>query len=118
MLAPETRVYKLVLDNGDCPIDDWVAAIKDVATRARILWQIDKVQRENLGQHRFFDGIGELKLDFGPGYRVYFALHGSLIVLLLGGGDKKSQSGDIDLARNRFAKWKKDGSTIEPLVEW
>ncbi len=118
MLANELRLYKLVLDDGGCPIDGWLATLRDTVTRARILRQIDKIERGNLGQHRFFDGIGELKLDFGPGYRIYFAFHGNSIVLLLGGETKSTQPNDIKFALKRFAEWKGAGSLIETLPRW
>lgn len=51
-----------------------------------------------MGDHKFFDGIGELRLDYGPGYRLYFAMQGSVVVILLCGGDKGSQERDIKRA--------------------
>jgi putative addiction module killer protein len=53
------------------------------------------------------DGVSELRIDVGPGYRVYYAAHGEKLVILLCGGDKSSQDGDIDLALEYWADWKR-----------
>jgi len=84
---------------------EWIDALKDRAGRARILVRIDRLIQGNPGQHRnLSDGVSELKIDFGPGYRVYFTQRGSRLLLLLAGGDKSTQRKDIakavQLAKN------------------
>ncbi|WP_318012825.1 MULTISPECIES: type II toxin-antitoxin system RelE/ParE family toxin [unclassified Mesorhizobium] len=59
---------------------------------------MDRVELGNLGDAKFFDGIGELRVDHGPGYRIYFVKAGNTIVILLCGGDKPSQKADIKRA--------------------
>ena len=77
----------------------WIDTLKDRAGRARILVRIDRLVHGNPGQHRNLPGgISELKIDFGPGYRVYYMLRGSMLLLLLAGGDKSSQEKDIAVA--------------------
>lgn len=66
--------------------------------KARIQVRIDRVELGNLGDTKFFDGIGELRVDYGPGYRVYFVKTGNMIIILLCGGDKSSQKADIKKA--------------------
>lgn len=74
----------------------WIDALKDLAGRARILVRIDRLLHGNPGQHRkLTNGISELKVDVGPGYRVYYTMRGAEFLLLLVGGDKSSQSKDI-----------------------
>lgn len=73
----------------------WFADLKDVRAKARIQIRIDRVELGNLGDAEFFDGIGELRIDYGPGYRVYFVKRGNMIVILLCGGDKTTQRRDI-----------------------
>lgn len=74
----------------------WIDALKDLTGRARIQVRIDRLIHGNPGQHRkLADGISELKIDSGPGYRVYYAIRGTRLLLLLVGGDKSSQSKDI-----------------------
>lgn len=75
---------------------DWLDAMKDVCGRARILMRVDRLIHGNPGSHRHLtDGISELKIDVGPGYRVYYSLRGGELLLLLIGGNKASQSKDI-----------------------
>jgi putative addiction module killer protein len=79
--------------------DAWFAGLRDRSARARIRWRIDRLSYGNPGQHRVLaGGLLELKIDHGPGYRVYYAARGSVLVLLLCGGDKQSQRKDIELA--------------------
>ena len=78
---------------------DWINALKDRAGRARIQMRVDRLVHGNPGQHRkLTDGISELKLDFGPGYRVYYTERNGEIIILLAGGDKSSQQQDIETA--------------------
>ena len=75
---------------------DWIDGLKDLAGRARILMRVDRLIHGNPGDHRSLtNGVSELKIDFGPGYRVYYSRHGTRLLLLLAGGDKSSQSRDI-----------------------
>ncbi|GAA4412933.1 type II toxin-antitoxin system RelE/ParE family toxin [Quisquiliibacterium transsilvanicum] len=77
----------------------WIDALRDQAARARILVRVERLINGNPGEHRnLTDGVSELKIDFGPGYRVYYAQRGARLLLLLAGGDKSSQSKDIRLA--------------------
>lgn len=77
---------------------NWLKSLKDARAVARIQIRIDRVELGNLGDVKFFDGIGELRVDYGPGYRVYFVKPGNTVVILLCGGDKSSQSKDIKKA--------------------
>ena len=77
----------------------WIDTLKDHAGRARILMRVERLIGGNPGRSRnLTDGISELKVDFGPGYRVYYSLRGTRLLLLLVGGHKSSQSKDIQLA--------------------
>jgi putative addiction module killer protein len=84
---------------------DWINGLKDRASRARIQVRVDRLAHGNPGQHRHLtEGVSELKIDVGPGYRVYYTERGGELIVLLAGGDKSSQSQDIkaaiELARN------------------
>src|SRR5882724_6569904 len=79
--------------------DAWFADLPDRAIKARIQARIDRVEFGNFGQHRELkSGVGELKLDFGPGYRIYYARRSDVLVILLCGGDKSTQATDIACA--------------------
>lgn len=89
------------------PFTDWLEALKDRRTRARIRTRIDRLALGNFGDHRALDGgIYELRIDWGPGYRVYFARAGNVILLLLCGGDKTTQQKDIEHAKAYLQDYK------------
>jgi putative addiction module killer protein len=94
MLVRMTEVYR-----------DWINSLRDRGGRARIQVRVDRLANGNPGQHRnLTGGISELKIDFGPGYRVYYTEREGDLVILLAGGDKSTQQQDIRtataLARN------------------
>ena len=77
----------------------WIEGLRDRAGRARVLVRVDRLIHGNPGAHRnLTDGVSELKIDVGPGYRVYYSMRGSVLLLLLAGGDKSTQDKDIALA--------------------
>ena len=83
----------------------WINELKDRSARARIQVRVDRLAHGNPGQHRnLTNGLSELKIDVGPGYRVYYTQRGAELIILLVGGDKSSQQNDIaraqELARN------------------
>jgi putative addiction module killer protein len=84
---------------------DWLDGLKDIRARARVLVRIERLAAGNPGDVKpVSEGVSELRIDYGPGYRVYFKKRGKELVILLAGGDKSSQSRDIKtalrLARN------------------
>lgn len=77
----------------------WFESLRDRQARARIDVRVFRLAHGNAGQHRVLtNGVVELKIDHGPGYRVYFTRRGTELVLLLAGGDKSSQQQDIETA--------------------
>ena len=86
----------------------WFAGLRDRAARGRIVARIERLQWGHFGDARAVgEGVSELRMDFGPGYRIYFTQRGERLVLLLCGGDKDSQSRDI-------AQAKRVASELEP----
>jgi putative addiction module killer protein len=78
----------------------WVANLKDIRAKARIAVRIDRLAAGNPGDAKpVGDGVSELRIDYGPGYRLYFTRRGQLLVILLCGGDKSSQDRDIRQAK-------------------
>jgi len=93
--------------DGKVPFLEWLAGVRDPHERARIDIRLARVRAGNLGDHRELqDGIVELRLFHGPGYRVYCAREGSTAIVLLLGGIKKTQSKDIRTARALYAEYK------------
>lgn len=77
----------------------WINSLRDRAGRARIQVRVDRLVHGNPGQHRVLtDGVRELKIDFGPGYRVYYIERSGVVIVLLAGGDKSSQQENIKTA--------------------
>lgn len=77
----------------------WIDGLRDLQARARIQVRIERLAAGNPGDVKAVgDGISELRIDYGPGYRVYFTKRGREVVILLAGGDKSTQSADIKIA--------------------
>lgn len=94
----ELRIY--VGPNGRVPFEDWLRSVRDKRTKAHILSRIDRLRMGNFGDcEALGEGVYELRLHFGPGFRVYFGLQGTRLVLLLCGGSKNSQQADITRAK-------------------
>jgi putative addiction module killer protein len=73
----------------------WLSGLRDERAVERIAQRIVRLQAGLFGDSKFFAGVGELRINYGPGYRVYFARHGNTLVILLCGGDKSTQKQDI-----------------------
>ncbi len=87
--------------------DRWLSRLADARARAKIQVRLDRLELGNFGDVKALgDGISELKVDYGPGYRVYFTRRGARVVLLLCGGDKSTQSRDIAAAKAIAAQFK------------
>lgn len=94
------QITILKLPSGKAPYTDWINSIKDPINRARIRRRIDRLEQDHYGDFKALgDGIMELRLHFGPGYRIYFAEYDDVIVILLCGGDKSSQKKDVKIAK-------------------
>ena len=78
----------------------WLAALRDVHAKARIAMRLDRVCTGNLGDAKpVGEGVSELRVDVGPGYRLYFTQRSGRVILLLAGGDKSTQARDIQRAQ-------------------
>jgi putative addiction module killer protein len=84
----------------------WLAGLRDHRARARILKRLDRVRKENLGDVApVGEGVSEMRIFYGPGYRIYFAQAGKQLIVLLCGGDKSTQGADIDEAKALARSW-------------
>jgi len=100
----EIRQY--VDRSGRNPFDRWFDRLED-STQARIAVALDRLERGNFSVAKGVGtGVFELRLDFGPGYRVYFGKDGETLVILLGGGSKKRQQADIEAAQRLWQEYK------------
>lgn len=95
-------------DDGREPFTEWLNAMRDKVAQARIRIRLRQVQAGNLGDcEPVGDGVIELRVHIGPGYRVYCGRHGKTVLILLCGGDKGSQVADIKQARMLWTEWKR-----------
>jgi len=92
------------------PLTVWLEALKDLRVKAHIQARMVRVAAGNFGDCKSLrDGVQELRIDYGPGYRVYLSRQGPILVLLLCGGDKADQSRDIERAIEYLKDWKERG---------
>jgi putative addiction module killer protein len=91
---------------GMVPFEAWVNGLRDRQARARINARLARVRLGNLGDMEpVGEGVWELRIDYGPGYRVYYARSGPMTLLLLGGGDKTTQAADIRQAQTYWIEY-------------
>lgn len=112
-IGKETREFDLTEEHPVAVIQErsytsWLDDLADVAAAARIEKDVNKMRRGLFGTWKEVDGVYEMKLDYGPGYRVYYGRSGSLVVVLLIGGDKGSQKKDLKKARELWQEIKNE----------
>jgi putative addiction module killer protein len=100
MESPEYEVRTYETIDGKVPFNEWLKSLGDRKGRAVIRTRISRLQLGLFGDAKSVgEGVNELRISFGPGYRVYYALEGKSVILLLCGGDKSTQDKDIKLAK-------------------
>lgn len=106
-----TQRYEVIHyeENGKDIFYDWLITLRDKRGRLAIERSITRMEEGNFGEHRFCrNGVWELVINTGPGYRVYYSLIGNTVILLLCGGDKSSQQKDISKAVEFLKKYKEE----------
>ena len=102
-VVPHT-LEEYVTVKGKNPFRKWLSTLRDVRARAKIRIRLNRIRLGNFGDAKSVgDGVSELRIPYGPGYRVYFALTSDTDVLLLCGGDKSTQKRDVRKAKNYWA---------------
>jgi len=108
MDAEPQTLREYVTPEGKNPFLKWLHALRDVGARARIRVRLNRVRLGNFGDAKAVGGgVSELRIPYGPGYRVYFARAGTTVVLLLSGGDKASQKRDIETAKEYWLDYQR-----------
>jgi len=103
-LPVDVRVY--LARNGKAPFERWLEGLKDSTARAKVKARINRLRLGNFGDSKSLgQGVFELRLDFGPGYRLYFGRASNTVVLLLCGGSKKRQQADIEQAKGYWNEY-------------
>lgn len=96
------------LPDGSVPIRRWLMSLRDRQARARIVARLQRLRSGGFGDCRpMRAGVWELRVDDGPGYRVYYARAGDRVVLLLAGGDKRTESVDVERAVHYWIDWQR-----------
>ena len=107
-MVKEHEILIYSTEGGVEPFQKWIHSIKDAKTQRIILTRIQRLRAGLFGDSKFLaQGIHELRIDYGPGYRVYYALIGEKTILLLDGGDKSTQDKDITMAKNHLLDHRK-----------
>ena len=97
--------------DGAVPLTEWLADLRDARARAKLEIRFRRVSLGIFGDIKpVGEGVLELREDVGPGYRVYMGRHGAALVILLCGGDKRSQDADIKRAKEYWLDWKRRNS--------
>jgi putative addiction module killer protein len=92
--------------DGRLPFDEWLRGLRDANAVARVLARIGRIRRGNLGDCKpVGEGVSELRVDYGPGYRIYFGQKGQTLAILLCGGDKRTQERDIRQAQEYWSDY-------------
>ena len=102
------EVFRYVTDSGREPVTEWLQSLQDKRAQAKIRVRLKRLEAGMFGDcEPVGEGVLELREHLGAGYRVYFGRHGQVVVILLCGGSKKTQSSDIKTARQYWADWKR-----------
>jgi putative addiction module killer protein len=100
MSDPIIELREYLTEDGQNPFRTWLEGLRDRQARAKIRVRLNRIRLGNFGDSKSVgSGVSELRIPHGPGYRVYFGRRENTVVILLHGGDKKSQSRDIALAK-------------------
>jgi putative addiction module killer protein len=105
MAGVEVRRYQTA--EGKAPLSEWLDGLRDGRARARIVARLDRLSIGLSGEWKSVGkGMRELRIDHGPGYRVYYGQDGTTLILLLCGGDKRTQAKDIEKAHDYWKDYK------------
>lgn len=115
-MEPKSRKLEhyLTARNRD-PYKEWFDGLRDKKGEAAVLTRLDRVERGLFGDHRSVgDGVYELRFHDGSGYRIYYGLDGEELVILLGGGNKRTQDADIEKAKERWRDYRAEENKTSP----
>ena len=105
----ERLVEYFYTPSGKAPAKEWLNSIKDKLTQAILYKRIRQASLGNFGDHKSVGtGVFEMRIDYGPGFRIYYGIHNDEVILLLMGGSKRTQVNDIEKAKTYWTLWKDD----------
>ncbi|TRU22186.1 MAG: type II toxin-antitoxin system RelE/ParE family toxin [Microcystis aeruginosa Ma_MB_S_20031200_S102] len=107
MAAQPREIRRYVTSDGKVPFAQWLDSLRDIKAKTKIAQRLNRVNLGNLGDYKSLGaGVYELRIDYGSRYRVYFGQIGIKIILLLCGGDKKTQAKDIEIAQKYWQDYR------------
>jgi putative addiction module killer protein len=115
--VPDFEILYYATTTGKFPFLDWMSALKDGRGKNAVEQRIIRLQEGNLGDCKHFDDLMEMRIDYGPGYRIYCGKEGKAFVIILVGGSKQTQGRDIEKAKGYWADYKKRTSRGRALRE-
>lgn len=105
-MQPAVEILEYLTADGHNPFREWLETLNDREARARVRVRINRIRLGNFGDCKSVgSGISELRIPYGPGYRVYFGTQGNTVVVLLCAGDKRTQQRDIGIAQERWQEY-------------
>lgn len=105
LLSMKISIVEYVQEDGTNPYKDWFNDL-DSASAAKVYTAILRLEMGNTSNVKWFDGMGEYRINWGPGYRIYLLKEGDSLIILFGGGTKKTQQNDIKSAKKLLAEYK------------
>jgi putative addiction module killer protein len=103
------EIVKYQLEDGKIPFDSWLRSLRDARAKARILIRLKRMETGNVGDSKpVGEGVIELRISEGQGYRVYYGRKGNEAVILLCGGNKSSQQNDIKVAKEYWRNYREN----------
>jgi putative addiction module killer protein len=100
------KVQEYLREDNSSPYQKWFNTL-DATAAAKVAVAVSRLELGNTSNIKWFDGIGEYKIDWGAGYRIYLAQEGKQLIILFGGGTKKQQQADIEKAKTLYHEYKK-----------
>lgn len=112
MTSQPKEIRRYLTRDGKAPFAEWFNSLRDIKTKTIINMRLDRVGQGNLGDCQSVgSGVYELRIDYGPGYRIYFGQVDTMIVILLCGGDKSTQARDIRKAKEYWTDYEERDRT-------
>lgn len=104
----ERKAQEYLTEAGDAPFRDWLLGLKDARAKAKVTKAVTQMEAGNFGDHKAIsegNGLQERRLDYGPGYRIYYITEGDELIILFAGSDKSDQQAAIDMAKSYLADY-------------
>ncbi len=99
------KVQEYIREDGSSPYEKWFNSL-DAQAAAKVTVAKSRLELGNTSNIKWVNGLGEYRINWGPGYRIYLAIEGQQLIILFGGGTKKSQQSDIDKAKKLYQEYK------------